>query len=81
MIDKAKEDHEYSRKLFKDILNNIKKNVINNKTTYENICITLNKIFKEIVRERKHIYINYDTVLLNFKDLIKDLCLFFKIIQ
>ena len=41
--------------------------------------MTLDKISKEIVRERKDIYINYEKVLLNFKDIIKDLCLFFKI--
>ena len=79
MRDKAKEDHEYSSKLLKDMVNNSKKNIINNTINYEVICMTLDKISKEIVRERKDIYINYEKVLLNFKDIIKDLCLFFKI--
>ena len=45
------------------------------------ICRTLDNISKEIVRKRKDIYINYEKALLNFKDLIKDFSLFFKIIQ
>ena len=45
------------------------------------ICRTLDNISIEIVRKRKDIYINYEKALLNFKDLIKDFSLFFKIIQ
>ena len=79
MRDKAKKDQEYSSKLLKDMVHNSKNNIINNTINYEVICMTLDKISKEIVRERKDIYINYEKVLLNFKDIIKDLCLFFKI--
>ena len=80
MKDKAKEDHEYTRELLENMINNSKKNIKNDKNNYEIICMTLDKIHKEIVNKRKDIYINYEKSLLNFKDLIKDLCLFFKII-
>ena len=76
---KSKEEHEYSRKLLKDILSNCKSNIKKNKENYEIIYKTWEKISKEIVMERKNIYINYERLLLNYKEIIKDLSLFFNI--
>ena len=76
---KAKEAYEYSNKLLEDILINSKKNALNNQEKKKIIYETFEKISKEIVKERKEEYINYEKVLLNLKDKIKDLNLFFNI--
>lgn len=76
---KGKEDYDYSRELLEDLLNNCKKNIQNDSINTNNIIITFERLCKVIIKEKKEAYINYEKQLINFKDLIKDLCLSLKI--